>query len=71
MMLVEKKIKQIPLLAVTLILALGILNLLLIRQNFSLIRQLNAAGKIEACGNFLKPGEVLTIPITGTDLSSY
>jgi len=67
MMLVQKKIKQIPLLAVTLILALGILNLLLIRQNFSLRRQLNA-GKIEASGNFLKPGEVLTIPITGTDL---
>jgi hypothetical protein len=69
MMLVEKKIKQIPLLAVTLILALGILNLLLIRQNFSLRRQLNAAGKIEASGNFLKPGEVMTIPITGTELN--
>ena len=68
MMLVEKKIKQIPLLAVTLILALGILNLLLIRQNFSLRRQLSAAGKIEASGNFLKPGEVMTVPITGTDL---
>ena len=68
MMSVEKKIKQIPLLAVTLILALGILNLLLIRQNFSLRRQLNAGGKLEASGNFLKPGEVMTLPITGTDL---
>jgi len=68
MMSGEKKIAQIPLLAVALILALGILNLLLIRQNFRLRKQLNAAGKIEASGTFLKPGEVMTIPITGTDL---
>lgn len=65
---VEKKVKQIPLLAVLLLLALGILNLLLIRQNFNLRKQLNAPGKIEASANALKPGEVMSIPIAGTDL---
>src|ERR1051325_8383712 len=68
MMSVEKKVKQLPLLAVALILALGILNLLLIRQNFSLRKQLNVSGRIKASGNFLKPGEVVTTPIAGTDL---
>lgn len=68
MMSVQRKVKQIPLLAVTLILALGILNLLLIRQNLGLRKQLSAAGKIEASANSLKPGEVMTTPIAGTDL---
>ena len=68
MISVEKKVKQIPLLAVALILALGIVNVLLIRQNFSLRKQLNASGKIEASANSLKPGEVMTAPIAGTDL---
>lgn len=68
MMSVERKVKQIPLVAVALILALGILNVLLIRQNFSLRKQLNASGKIEASANSLKPGEVMTTPIAGTDL---
>ena len=67
-MLVEKRVKPTPWLAVALISALSILNLLLIRQNFSLRKQLNAAGKIEASANSLKPGEVVTTPIAGTDL---
>ena len=67
-MLVEKKVKPTPWLAVALISALSILNLLLIRQNFSLRKQLNAAGKIEASANSLKPGEVVTTPIAGTNL---
>ena len=54
---VEKKVKQIPLLAVALILALGILNLLLIQQNLSLRKQLKAGGKIEATGNVLNPAK--------------
>ena len=67
-MLVEKKVKPTPWLAVALISALSVLNLLLIRQNFSLRKQLNAAGKVEASANSLKPGEVVTTPIAGTDL---
>lgn len=67
-MLVEKKVRPTPWLAVTLISALSILNLLLIRQNFSLKRQLTAAGRIEASANSLKPGEAVTTPIAGTDL---
>jgi peroxiredoxin len=70
MMSVGKKVKQIPLFAVALILALGILNLLLIRQNFGLRKQLNVSGKIEASANFLKPGEIMTTPFTGTDLKA-
>ena len=69
MMLVEKKVKQLPLVAVVLILALGILNVLLIRQNFSLRKQLNTSGKIAASANSLKPGEVMTTQIAGTDLN--
>lgn len=66
-MLVEKKVKRTPWLAVVLIGALSILNLLLIRQNFSLRQQLTA-GSIEASADSLKPGEVVTTPIAGTDL---
>lgn len=64
----EKKPRQIPWLAVVLILALSILNVLLIAQNFSLRRQLNSAGRLDAGANALKPGEMVT-PITGTDLN--
>lgn len=67
-MLVERNVKRIPWLAVTLIIALSILNLLLIRQNFSLRSQLTAAGRIGASTNSLKPGETVTTPIVGTDL---
>jgi len=67
-MLVERKVRGTPWLAVALIGALSILNLLLIRQNFSLRRQLNGAGRIEASANSLKPGETVRTPIAGTDL---
>jgi peroxiredoxin len=65
--MVEKNIKQTPWLAVALISALVIVNLLLIRQNFGLKQQLNAPGRVAASANFVKPGEVMT-PIDGTDL---
>ena len=67
-MLVERKVKGTPWLTVALIGALSILNLLLIRQNFSLRKQLNGAGRIEASANSLKPGETVRTPIAGTDL---
>lgn len=41
-----------------LILALGISNLLLITQNLRLRKQLNAAGRIAASANSLKPAWV-------------
>lgn len=66
----EKKVRRIPWLAVALILALSISNLLLITQNLSLRRQLNSAGRIDASANSLKPGEIVT-PITGTDLNGH
>ena len=57
-----------PKLALALIVALGILNILLLMQNLSLRRQLNSVGKTEATANALNPGELVT-PITGTDLN--
>lgn len=65
-----KKVRRIPLLAVALIVALSISNLLLITQNFSLRSQLNSAGRIDASANSLKPGETVT-PIAGTDLNGH
>lgn len=62
------RVRRTPWLAVALIIALGMLNLLLMRQNFSLRRQLTAAGRIEASADSLKPGETVTTPIVGTDL---
>lgn len=63
----EKKVARIPWLAVALIMALSIFNLLLVRQNFSLRKQLSDSGRIDASANSLKPGDIVT-PITGTDL---
>lgn len=54
--------------AVVLILALSVSNVLLIKQNITLRRQLNSAGSIDASANSLKPGEVVT-PFAGTDLN--
>lgn len=54
--------------AVVLILALSVSNVLLIRQNITLRRQLNSAGSIDASANSLKSGEVVT-PFAGTDLN--
>ena len=64
----EKKAARIPWLAVALIIALSIFNLLLIRQNLGLRKQLSSPGAINASANSLKPGDVVT-PITGTDLN--
>lgn len=64
----KKKVTRVPWLAGALILTLSGVNLLLIKQNFSLRKQLNAAGRIEASANSLKPGEIVT-PIVGTDLN--
>lgn len=70
-MSIEKKPARIPWLAAALILALSVLNLLLIKQNFSLRKQLNSAGRIDASANSLKPGEVTTTPIAGIDLKDH
>lgn len=64
----EKQAARMPKLALALILALGILNILLLMQNLSLRRQLNSAGRTDATANALKRGELVT-PITGTDLN--
>src|SRR5688572_27309754 len=64
----EKQPARMPKLALALILALGILNILLLMQNFSLRSQLNSAGRTDASANALKPGELVT-PITGTDIN--
>src|SRR5215216_5357432 len=66
----EKKVRRIPWLAVALILALSISNLLLITQNLSLRRSLNSAGRIGASANSLKAGETVT-PIVGTNLDGH
>ena len=64
----EKKAARISWLAVALILALSISNLLLITQNLRLRKQLNAAERIDASANSLKPGETVT-PFAGTDFN--
>ncbi len=64
----EKQPARMPKLALALILALVILNILLLTQNLSLRRQLNSAGRIDASANALNPGELVK-PITGRDLN--
>lgn len=64
----EKKATRIPWLAVAVILALSFCNVLLITQNFSLRKQLNSAGRVEASANSLKPGETVT-PFAGIELN--
>ena len=68
MMSNEKQPARMPKLALALILALVIFNILLLMQNLSLRRQLNSAGRIDASANALNPG-ALVKPITGTDLN--
>lgn len=63
----DKKSGRISWLAVALILALGLFNLLLITQNVRLRKQLNSAGGINGSANSLKPGETVT-PFSGMDL---
>jgi peroxiredoxin len=56
-------------LTVGLILALSLVNLLLIKQNFGLRQQLTERGKkMDATANSLRDGEVVA-PIVGTDLN--
>lgn len=62
-----KQSPRTPRLALLLIVALVIINILLLVQNLSLRRQMTSAGRIEASANALKPGELVT-SITGTDL---
>lgn len=64
----EKQPARTPKLALALILALGILNILLLMQNLSLRRQLNSAGRLDPSANLLSPGELVK-PIMGTDLN--
>ena len=64
----EKQPARMPKLALALILALVIFNILLLMQNLSMRRQLNSAGRIDASANALNPGELVK-PITGTDLN--
>jgi peroxiredoxin len=55
-------------LSVGLILILCVVNLLLIKQNLDLRKQLAAGGRtIDLTTNFLQPGDVVT-PVTATDL---
>ncbi|HKR14834.1 MAG TPA: TlpA disulfide reductase family protein [Pyrinomonadaceae bacterium] len=64
----EKQPARIPKLALMLILALVVINVLLLVQNLSLRRQLSSAGRLDASANALKPGELVT-SITGKDLN--
>lgn len=68
MMSNEKQPARMPKLALALILALVIFNILLLMQNLSLRRQLNSAARIDASANALNRGELVK-PITGTDLN--
>src|SRR5215470_10990942 len=58
-------------LSIGLIIILCAVNLLLIRQNLILRKQLTAGGKtIDLTANFLQPGDVVT-PVTATDLEGH
>jgi peroxiredoxin len=60
---------QKPWLAVGLILILMVINLLLIRQNLDLRRQLASGGRtLDVTENVLRPGDVVTA-VTATDLN--
>ena len=65
----EKKISpQKSWLSIGLILVLCVVNLLLIKQNLDLRKQLAAGGRtIDVTTNFLQPGDVVA-PVTATDL---
>jgi peroxiredoxin len=65
----EKKISpQKSWLSIGLILVLCVVNLLLIKQNLDLRKQLAAGGRtIDLTTNFLQPGDVVA-PVTATDL---
>ena len=67
--MIENKISpQKSWLSIGLILILCVVNLLLIKQNLDLRKQLAAGGRtIDLTTNFLKPGDVVA-PVTATDL---
>jgi peroxiredoxin len=67
--MIEKKISpQKSWLSIGLILVLCVVNLLLIKQNLDLRKQLAAGGRtIDVTTNFLQPGDVVA-PVTATDL---
>ena len=57
--------------AIGLIVILCVLDLLLIKQNLDLRKQLAAGGRtLDLTKNFLQPGDVVT-PVTATDLNGY
>lgn len=64
----DKKSTRISWLAVALILALSVCNVLLLTQNFRLRKQLSSAGGINGSANSLKAGVTVT-PFAGTDLN--
>lgn len=64
----NKSSSQKSWLSVGLILVLCVVNLLLIKQNLDLRKQLAAGGRtIDVTTNFLQPGDVVA-PVTATDL---
>jgi peroxiredoxin len=67
--MIENKISpQKSWLSIGLILVLCVVNLLLIKQNLDLRKQLAAGGRtIDVTTNFLQPGDVVA-PVTATDL---
>lgn len=67
--MIENKISlQKSWLSIGLILVLCVVNLLLIKQNLDLRKQLAAGGRtIDLTTNFLQPGDVV-MPVTATDL---
>jgi peroxiredoxin len=68
--MIENKISpQKSRLSIGLILVLCVVNLLLIKQNLDLRKQLAAGGRtIDLTTNFLQPGDVVA-PVTATDLA--
>ena len=68
--MIENKISlQKSWLSIGLILVLCVVNLLLIKQNLDLRKQLAAGGRtIDLTTNFLQPGDVV-MPVTATDLN--
>src|SRR5262245_2826542 len=54
-----------------LLILLSVVNLLLIKQNLDLLKQLAAGGRtIDVTTNALQPGDVVT-PVTATDLEGH
>ena len=65
----HEKAAQVPWILVALILALGVLNLLLIKQNLGLRKQLLDGSRAGTGVNSLKAGDVVA-PIVGKDFQA-